>query len=165
MRAPRIVAFERGLEIVYANELVTRIRRLTHQQLEFDKDEHDVAKVCCGVNAPVREHLLREHAEPIERQIATRQGELASRNVSALGQLLLTEFETAEHEEIRAFLEALLARLDAIHHPIAKGEIGHGHRLFSAEICTLNNDGLWLGEQLVARLLHVVYYYRLRVRA
>ena len=73
------------------------------------------------------EHQAREHAEPVEREVAARQRELASGDVPALGQALLAELQRAEHEEIGALVEPLLAHADPIHDAVAESELGHGY--------------------------------------
>jgi hypothetical protein len=41
-------------------------------------------------------------------------------------QALLAVLQCAEHEEVRALVEPLLAHADAIHDAVAEGELGHG---------------------------------------
>src|SRR6478752_7214972 len=115
LSAPGIVALERLVEIEDFRELVPRVRRLTHEQLELDQREDDVADVARVVDPPVLEDEPRQHAEAVERQVATGEGELAPTDVAALRKALLAELQRAQHEQVGALVEALLAHADAIH--------------------------------------------------
>src|SRR3954462_14924865 len=93
LSAPGIVALERLVEVEDGDELVARVRRLTHEQLELDQREDDVADVARGVDPPALETEPRQHAEAIERQIAARERELAPTDVAPLREPLLAVFQ------------------------------------------------------------------------
>src|SRR5260221_3853695 len=119
LRAPRIVALERLIEVEDFAELVPRVRRLAHQQLEIHEREDDVAEVCGRVHAPVIKDEARHDAEAVQRQIATRQGKLAPTDVATLRQALLAKFQGAEDKEICALVESRLAPAESVHHDIS----------------------------------------------
>ncbi len=114
LRAPRIVAFERLIEVEDFAEFVSCVRRLAHQQLEIHEREDDVAEVRGGVHTPVIQHETRHDAEAVERQIAAGQRELTPADVTPLRQALLAKFQGAENEQIGALVESLLAQSDSM---------------------------------------------------
>src|SRR3712207_6184293 len=80
---PGVVALERLPELEHAHELVARVGREADEEAEVHQREHDVAEVRGAPDAPVVEHLAREDAEAIEREVAARGGELAPADVPA----------------------------------------------------------------------------------
>ena len=60
-------------------------------------------------NAPVLENQARHHAEPVEREVAAGQRELAAGDVATFVEALLAILEGREHEQIRALVEPRLA--------------------------------------------------------
>ena len=91
---PRIVALEGLIEAENVGEIQARVRGLTDQKTHLDECEHDVADIGGRSNAPVVENQARHDAVAIERKISARFGELASRNVSPLGEPRLRELES-----------------------------------------------------------------------
>ena len=113
------------IEVEDVGKLIARIRGLAHQQLELDEREHDVADVGSAAYAPVLEDHAGEHAEALEREVATGEREFATGDVAPLRETLLALLQRAEHEEIGALVEPLLAQADAVHDSIAKSQLGH----------------------------------------
>ena len=78
-----------------------------------------------AAHSPVLEHHPRHDAEPLQRQVAAREGELAPGDVPTFRQPRLAKLERAEHEEVRVLVEPLLTQADPVHDAIAKGQLGH----------------------------------------
>src|SRR3954464_8043880 len=86
LRAPRVVAFEGLVEVEHFEELVARVGGLAHEELQLDEREDDVADVGRAADPPMLEDHPGQDAEPLEREIAARQRELAARDVASLRQ-------------------------------------------------------------------------------
>ena len=125
LRTPGVVALERLVEVEDPEELIARIGRLAHEQLELDEGEHDVADVGGAANAPVLQHDPRQNPKTLQSQVATGERQLTARDVTSLRQPLLAILQRAEHEEIRALVEPLLAQADAVHDTIAESQLRH----------------------------------------
>src|SRR6185437_4566294 len=121
--APGILPVKGLVEVEHVAEFITRIRWLADEQAEIHEREHDVTQIRGGDHTPVFEHKAGHHTKALEGEVAACFGQFAPGNVTTLGQSGLAEFQSGEHKEIRAFIEARLASPNAVHDSIAKTQL------------------------------------------
>jgi len=120
---PGVVPLERGVEVVHADEVLPGVVRLGREEAQLDHREHHVAHVLGAADAPVLQHLAREHAEPLDGQVAHRARELGAGHVPALGPARLRVLQRREHEQVPPLVEAGLAQPDLVHDAVAERQL------------------------------------------
>ena len=71
------------------------------------------------------EHLPRQDAVAVERQIPTGDSQLASANVATLGEPRLAVLERRQHEQVSVLVEPPLPQPDLLHDPISERQLRH----------------------------------------
>jgi hypothetical protein len=95
---PRIVALERLVEAKDVRKIEARIGGLADEQPEVDQREDNITNVGGGADSPMIEDEAGHHTISIEREIATRFGQLAARDVSTFGQARLRIFQRRQQK-------------------------------------------------------------------
>src|SRR6185295_7368234 len=106
-------------------EVALLVARLGDQQSDFDQREDDAAEVVRAGDAPVAQHVGREQAELLPREIAAGPGELRSGHMTPEVQTRLEIFDRREHEEKAALVVWSATRANAREHIIGKLQFGH----------------------------------------
>src|SRR4051812_41698487 len=122
---PGVLARERLIKVEDVGKFFPRIRGLTHEQPQIDQREHDVAQICAGADPPMLQYEPSHDAELVQREVPARQRKLPPTDVPPLLEPLLAKLESAQHEQIRTFIEPRLAQPNAVHDPVAKREFRH----------------------------------------
>jgi len=120
---PRIVALERLIEAEHIRKVEARVGGLADEEPEIDQREHDVAEIGGGPHAPVVEHETRHHSVPIEREVAARFRQLATRDVPTLRKTRLRELEGRKNEQVRVLMEPRLAQANLVHDTVSKRQL------------------------------------------
>lgn len=132
--APGVRQLERLVEGEDVVEIVSRVRRLAHEQAKFHHRKHNVAKVLRTGHAPVLEHQPSGHPETVEREVTNGARELPAVDMAALRHTRLVELESGKHKQVRALVKASLTQPDLIPNTFTKRQLGQCRSLL-AKVC------------------------------
>src|SRR2546425_11227862 len=123
---PAVAGPESLREIVHSIEVLDPVAVLPGEEAHVDEHEDDAAEVLRGLDAPIGEDGRREEAELLEREIAARPRQLATRQVAARGEPPLRVLQRGEHEQIGALVVAPIALLELAERRFEGREVAHG---------------------------------------